>query len=179
MPQRHFFATADDLLSLFRLVEKKHNICYLLTGLFDQQERTNFTTGSSLPTLRDTAKESSLMCPTYLVMLKNMDINVRSVVQTGGSVLYSVDQLLNPDSITFTHGGMFSHGVLISGRVATVSSTPTSRSLQSTFSNAIAKLFTRVNTFYVGPYALGLLHQGCRLTTAVQSPQEFDLEKPI
>jgi hypothetical protein len=108
----------------------------------------------------------------------SIPINVRSVPQRTGGVRYAIDQMENPDSITFSHGGFYSPDVLISGRVATISVTPTGKKLQSAFSNAIAKEFTRVNAFYVGPDAYERLRQGCRLTFNVDAPSEHDLERP-
>jgi hypothetical protein len=89
-----------------------------------------------------------------------------------------VYQLENPDCTTLTHGGLYSPDVLISGRIATASNTHAAKKIQSAFSNAIAKLFTRVNAFYVGPAAFELLQQGCRLTVNAAAPREYDLERP-
>lgn len=121
------------------------------------------------------AENQSSSCPTYLIAPISHPINVRPVPQLTGDIRYAVDQLDNPDSITLTHGGLFAPETLISGQIATASDTPMAKAIQSAFSNAISKLFTRVNAFYVGPIAAEMLARGCRLTFAVQSPPKYDL----
>jgi hypothetical protein len=178
MPQRSFFASPDDLLSVFERVESRHSLSFVLAGMFETSQFALFHAGAALPTLRLPADRQSIGCPTYLVLWGSTPVNVRSVRQRTGGTRYAIDQLENPDSITLTHGGFHSPNVLISGRVATVSVTPTGKKLQSAFSNAIAKQFTRVNAFYVGPEAYELLRQGCRLTFNADTPPEYDLERP-
>jgi len=91
------------------------------------------------------------------------------------AVAYAVDQLQNPDSIVLTHGGPYAPEVIIAGRVGTASATRVAKALQSSFSNAIAKLFTRINAYYVGPGAARSFELGCRLTHSVSSPAEYNL----
>jgi hypothetical protein len=43
------------------------------------------------------------------------------------------------------------------------------------YSNAIARTFTRIKAFWVGPDAGELLAAGCRLTQSADSPPECDL----
>jgi hypothetical protein len=88
---------------------------------------------------------------------------------------FAIDQMANPDSIVLTHGGLNGAGVLVSGRVATISGTPAAKRLQAAFCNAIARRFPRVNAFHVGPAAGELLRRGGRLTPDASSPAEFDL----
>jgi hypothetical protein len=178
MTQRHFFALPDDLLGVFKQVEARRPVSFVLTGLFETAEFAVFHSGAELPTLRSAASRQSVECPTYLVMPASASVNVRPVPQRKGGVRYAIDQLDNPDTTTLTHGGLHTANVLISGRVATVSTTPIGRQLQAAFSNAIGKLFGRVNAFYVGPRAMELLRGGCRLTQNALSPAEYDLQRP-
>lgn len=173
--QRHFFATPDDLLPVFERAEEKLGLVYSLTGLFESPRVTIIEAGAKLPSLNLPAEGSSTHNPTYLITSLGHTIDVRPVPQSAGGIRYAVDQLTNPDSVTFTHGGLFLPDTLISGRVATASDTPVAKAIQSAFSNAIGKLFTRINAFYVGPDAAEMLARGCRLTHAVQSPPEYDL----
>jgi len=175
--QRHFFAMPDDLLPVFEQAEKKLNLAYSLTGLFESPQPIIIEAGARLPSLRLAAEGSSSSNPTYLVTAFGNAVNVRPVPQSTGDVRYAVDQLTNPDSVTFTHGGLFLPDTLISGRVGTVSDTPIAKAIQSAFCNAIGKLFTRINAFYVSPGASEMLSRGCRLTHAVQSPREYDLRR--
>jgi hypothetical protein len=86
-----------------------------------------------------------------------------------------VDQLRNPDSVTFTPAGIWDDDVILHGRVATASDSEASQALMRRFHVAIKKGFAKVKAFYVGPQAMELLKAGKRLTIAAQSPREFDL----
>jgi hypothetical protein len=177
MTQRHFFATADDLVPVFELVESGLRLAYTPTGLFETSQQPRFISGKALPTLRKPAGASSINCPTYLVTPAGTRVVVRTVPQRAGGVRYAVDQLANADSVALTHGGLFSPEILISGRVATVSKTPGAKEIQAAFSKAIGKLFKRVGAFHVGPEAAQLFDGGCRLTQSAKSPREYDLAR--
>ena len=177
MAQRHFFATADDLLVVLERVEGKLALAYTLSGLFESPDPITIQGGASLPSLRLPAESSSSKCPTYLVTPSELSVNVRPVPQRLGGIHYAVDQLANQSSIALTHGGLFAPDILISGRVATASDAAMAKTIQSAFSNEIGRLFTRIGAFYVGPMAVELLARGCRLTHGVQSPPAYDLQR--
>lgn len=174
--QRNFYATTDDLLPVFELVEKKHLVAYTKTGLFHEEFQTSFPKGSTLPTLAKPVNvESAVTGPAYLVTEREIAVRSREVHQLDGSRKYAIDQLLNPDSIVIEHGGLCASNVLISGRVATVSNTPAALRIQRAFTAAMSKSFTRVKAYWVGPQAMILLQKGARLTSDVRSPKEYDL----
>jgi len=178
MAQRHFFAFPDDLLPVFDRVEQKHRIAYTPTGLFESSRFISYPAGASLPALRVEAEGSSINCTTYLVNPATVPVHVRAAPQGAGHTRYAIDQLANLETITLTLGGLHHSGALISGRVATASQTVVAKTLQSAFSRAIGALFTRVNTFYVGPRALVLLQRGGRLTHSISSSPEYNLALP-
>jgi hypothetical protein len=176
MAQRHFYATADDLLPVFQDVEQRHTVVYSLMGSFESPQLAAVHSGAILPTLREPLADSNLVsCPDYLVTMHGTEVHVERRPQTKGGVRYLVDQLLNPDSVTLSHGGFFSDDVLLYGRVATVSKTKVAAQLHKAFCSSIAKRFTRVRAFYVGPNAIERWKHGCRLTIGANSPREADL----
>jgi hypothetical protein len=173
---RYFFATADDLLPIFSRVEAKREVVYTLTGLLKSRPVDSFTRGVELPTLRRAPDcRSTVCCPAYLVTPAGAKVRVREVPQAAGGVMYAVDQLHNPDSIELNHGGRPQPGVLLAGRVATCTGTEASTGLFRAYANAIARTFTRIQAFWLGPEAQGLLAAGCRLTDSADSPPEYDL----
>ena len=173
---RHFFATADDLLPVFDLVDRKHRLAYSLMGLHESADLSTVTKGADIPTLREVMDDpNAIACPAYLVTLEGAAVHVRDVLQQSGGIRYAVDQLVNPNSVTFSHGGFFSPDILLYGRVGTVSDSAVAKKLFRAFSSAIAKVFVRVKAFWVGPQAYELLRQGCRLTMGANSPKEYDL----
>lgn len=173
---RHFYATAADLLPVFERVENNLEVAYNLTGLFESSLLTPFFRGVELPTLRLPAPgPNAIAGPSYLVTLKVAPVNVREVKQNRGGVCFALDQLINPDSILFQHGGSFGSNVLLHGRVGTVSKTPTAAKLQRAYFSAISKSFRHIKAFWVGAEAEGLLVAGHRLTIGANSPPEYDL----
>jgi hypothetical protein len=173
---RHFFATADDLLPVLEHIDFKRSLTYTLTGLFKSPLISAVAKGVDIPTLREPAKEpNAINCPSYLVTPLDVAVQVREVPQKSGRMLYAFDQLINPDSITLSHGGFFSPELLLYGRVGTVSDSATAKALYRVFANAIAKQFVGIRAFWVGPGAAELLHQGCRLTAGAHCPKRSDL----
>jgi hypothetical protein len=86
-----------------------------------------------------------------------------------------IDQLVNPDSVGFTPGGVWDGDTLLRGRVATASDSHESQALMKRFHTAIRKTFTKVKSFYLGPRALLLFQDGKRFTASARSPREYDL----
>jgi hypothetical protein len=110
-----------------------------------------------------------------LVCDRATNVNVRAFKGNGGIDRFCVDQLLNPNTVTFTPAGVWNEDILLDGRVATVSQTPASQELMKRFQKAITKYFTKIRAFYVGPEAHAMLKAGKRLAIGADSPREFDL----
>jgi hypothetical protein len=178
--QRHFYATREDLLPVMEKVGCKHRVAYTLMGSSESSELTTFYSGAVIPTLGSPAPHANASAGySYLVTPADVQIVVRELPQRAGGIRYAVDQLADPISITFTHGGFYAPDVLLYGRVATCSNHPTATKLFRAFASAIAKNFIRIRAFYVGPNASELFHRGCRLTIGADSPRDYDLaEEP-
>ncbi|MGO8747256.1 MAG: hypothetical protein ACLQNE_14820 [Thermoguttaceae bacterium] len=177
-----FFALKEDLLALLELVESKGSLKYVLTGNFLADEikdgPTVFATGAAIPNLGKATAESAIACESFLVCEQETPINL-DAVHGRTSKRVCVDQLANPDTVTFTPGGVWNEDVVLHGRTATASESQISQVLMKRFQAAIKKAFTKVKAFYVGPKALTLLESGKRLTISAQSPREFDLAPPL
>ena len=174
--QRHFYATSADLIQVFDRFERKHKVAYTRTGSFDSPSHHTFHAGRSISTLSSPAPHPNADAGyTYLVTPEGMRIASREIELRAGGIRYAVDQLINPISITFTHGGFYAPGILLFGRVATCSDHPDAARLYRAFASSIGKVFSRVQMFYVGPQALELLKKGCRLTIGANSPRDYDL----
>jgi len=174
----HFFATADDLLPMFSLVEGKRSLKYTRTGNFDVPIASSYSTAVALPTLGErVAHPDAVACPAYLVTEREAEIQFREIALSSGGRKWAVDQLVNPDSTVFSHGGIYGDDVLLYGRVSTVSTSTLAASLQRTFESALKRSFERVQAFYVGSHAMKLLEQGYRLTSGANSSTEYDLRR--
>lgn len=174
--QRHFYATSEDLLQVLQRFERKHPVVYTRTGSFEYPSHPTFHSGQSISTLCSPAPHPEAVAGyTYLVTPEGVQVAIRQIALRRGGVHYAVDQLSNPISITFTHGGFYAPDVLLYGRVATCSDHPNAARLYRAFASSVAKVFSRVRAFYVGPKALELLRKGCRLTIGANSPRDYDL----
>jgi hypothetical protein len=129
----------------------------------------------AIPNMGVATSDSAATCEEYLVTRKDEKIQTR-VLRGKSGHLYLVDQLANPNSITFSPGG-FRGSVLLHGRVATVSDEGDAKDLMNAFAREIRRSFRKVRAFWVGPEAETLLDSGVRLTMSVHAAPEFDLSK--
>ncbi len=172
----HFYATAGDLIPVLEAVERKHKLAYTLCGSFETPALVTVHSGSVIATLRSPSPNPNAVNGyTYLVTPADVPVAVHKISLNKGGVRYAVDQLHNPISIAFTHGGLYRPDILLYGRVDTASNHPLARKLCRAFAYAIKKRFAHVRAFFVGPQAVELLHRGCRLTIGANSPREYDL----
>ena len=197
-----FYATGDDLLTVTEKVESAAAIKYVRFGTVTELPPERFDNAAQIPNLGIAVHQAAGMCDTFLVCdasaaiiprevktLTEEDIN-RLTTSIGdqevqvdknnwrrlvGVRRFAIDQLKNPDTITFSPGGLWNNDILLHGRVATASQSKSSQALMKRFKAALQKTFVKVKAFYVGPQALMLLKNGQRLTVSAQSPREFDL----
>jgi hypothetical protein len=177
--QRLFFATAEDLRTVFDRVEARWRLAYTLTGLFETPELTTTPAGEAIPTLHSPPPHAGAIAGyQYLVTAVNDPVVVREVPQRRGGVRYAVDQLANPRSVALMPGGLYPPDIRLYGRVGTASDAEFSVRLYRTFASAICGLFLRVGAYYVGRQAEEFWRGGQRLTIGANSPLEYDLAVP-
>lgn len=177
MKQLLFYAADGDLLPVLQAIEDCEPLKYVLTGNFTSPDVQTIFHGSQLPNLGKATHESSICSETFLVCQPQLSIVVRHFPGTGGIERFCVDQMVNPDTVTLTPGGVWTRDIVLWGRVATVSDSKASQNLMRRFAGAMKKQFTKIKAFHVGPKAHELLDSGKRLTIAAQSPREFDLKR--
>jgi|SRR5215831_7293658 len=175
MPQTMFFATKDDLAPVLEQVENKGPLKYVRFGRSLNPRSESFDRGIDIPSLGIATCGSAIGSDSFLVCYRESQIDIRVVHQSDGVRSFHTDQLTNPDSVTFSSGGVWKPEILLYGRVASASNSPVSKSLLRRFQSSIRKHFVKVGACYVGPNALQALKDGKRLTIAEQSPREFDL----
>jgi hypothetical protein len=175
MKQIHFYALQGDILPVLEAVERDGPLKYVL---FDNSTRPDFPTfsrGADIPNLGKADWETGSTSKTFVVGSTATPMRVTKIMGDDGKPRYCMDQLSNPDTVTFTPAGMWGDDVVLSGRVATASDSPISQALMKRFNSAFNKRFTKVKAYRVGPEALALLKAGKRLTISARSPSEFDL----
>lgn len=172
------YAGAKDLASLVESIDANKSLRYSLTRNYSTDEVQNgiigYDRGAMIPNLGWASAGSANISDSFLVCDRASPIVLRTI-QGNGAEWFSVDQLLNPDTIEFTPAGIWDDKVVISGRVATVSETSRAQALMRLFSKTIKHHFTKVKAYYVGPEALSLLKSGHRLTPAANAATTIDL----
>ena len=176
MRQLHFFALREDLLPVLEAIEHEIPLKYVLMGQATQVERQSFNHAVEIPNLGYAITESASSGLTFLVTGRDMPIKARPI-KTALGTSYLFDQLDNPDTITFSPGGIWGDDVILSGRVATVSESPFAKDLMKRFNRNLKKRFDKIKAFSVGQAASALLDAGRRLTASAQSPRQFDLSR--
>lgn len=171
----HLFAAGDDLLPVLTAVEAKHPIKYVLMEPNSTGVVAEFSTATNLPDQGRATAPDAIGCQSYLVTGRDLTVTPRRIVSNDGTVWYAIDQMINPDTVEVSPGGLWNGEVVISGRITTVSDTDHAGMLMRAYRNAVRRHFVRVRAAWVGPTACALLHAGKRLTMAVQSPRKYDL----
>src|SRR5215472_4541180 len=170
----HFFATKNDLVPVLRCVEQRTPVKYVLFGHFPIPESPTFRRGEEIPNLGIAPGESHVSCPIFLICDPGLKLITRAI-----NGVYSFDQLENPDTITFSTGGLWKD-ILLYGEFATCtgSFSPIAKRLLQRYTYQVRKHFKYIGAYYVGAEAEEMLKQGKRLTLAEQTPKSFDLQLP-
>ena len=171
----HLFAAGADLLPVLAAVEAKHPIKYALMKPNFTGDVTEYLPAADLPDLGRAPAPDAVGCQSYLVTERDLTVAPRKIVSGDGTVWFAIDQMINPDTVEVSPGGLWNDEVVLSGRITTVSDTKRADVLMRAYRNAVRRHFVRVRAYWVGPTARSLLDAGKRLTMAVQSPREYDL----
>ncbi|UYZ59319.1 hypothetical protein [Hymenobacter latericus] len=175
-----FYATREHLLSVIAAIESRYSLKYCETGLFDSPEATSYPSLGLIPKLGIALRDSA-HSPNYLVLSTSCEVQVRAIPQRSGGIKYAVDQLSNPDTISFRPGGIHKEGVLIEGTISTAYKAEFSQPIIKLFRRAIAQYFQKFDYgCYIGVQAKLLAEQGWRLVQSESQPQEYDqkINKP-
>lgn len=170
-----FFALKADLLAVLATVESSKSLKYTKMGISAKRDLQWLVSGGAIPNLGVADADSSIACETYLVTELPIAVEIRHIRQSDGTVKFSVDQLMNPDTVTLSAGGERAGDVILHGRIASASDSIKSQEMMKSFSSAFRKHFRKVKSYWVGPNAYARLEGGARLTAAVASPLEYDL----
>lgn len=163
-------------MPLLEAVEGAVPVKYVHKGRFLHPDLEIYASGRDIPDLGRARHESAVRGNSYLVVLRERAVQVRSVRQNDGVVSYHVDNLVNPAAVSFTPGGRWGEDVVLHG-VLECSDHEESQAIMKSFVAHMRKSFHKIKAYWVGPHAETLLDAGKRLTMAEQSPREFDLTR--
>jgi hypothetical protein len=174
--QLHIFATRSDLVTGLEQFEKENPVRYALSGLNDGPLFQCYESLLEWSDLGKNATGDHISGPTFLVVSKDTEIRTEQVQQLDGSVRYALSQKLNPESITFSPGGLFGDRTIVCGHTGTI--WKTQQSLYDRFAGLIAKGFARIGSYRIGPEAERLMDSGYRMVTlSINSPKIYDLRR--
>lgn len=169
MPRKQIpiYATQNDFAGLLREVSNNRPLEIVIGGLSNDPTRLILSDFENIEPFK-----------TYLVFEQGMRVEVRAVAQRDGGHMYAVDQIGNPHSVVLQCGGVFDEHRLIASQLGTVGTSKQSGGIYSLFAKAICKKFEKIQSYYVGPEAVGMLDSGARLAPTVKSPKKYDLVRP-
>lgn len=171
-----FFATPDDQRRLLHVIENTAPVKYIRAGLFDNSEPEIIYSLAQQEGfgISETGRHPVDM---YLVCEHDNSIAVRPVPQRRGGVKFAINQLENPDTISFFPSGIYLDSVIIDGTVGTVSDSAISLRLYQLFQKTMRTQFIRVGAYRIGEQALQLLDSGWRLAHSAHANPKFDLKQ--
>jgi hypothetical protein len=172
-----FFALRGDILSVLEEVETKSRPVYTLAEYYPSPKVRQLGHGSNISDLGIAAGEQTALCAQYLITQSGLEIQSERIRRWDGSIVYVVNQSLNPDSVMLTAAGVWNKRIIIAGNIGSNSKSESSKVWMRKYRAAIKKRFTRINAFWVGPLALERFRDGWRLTIAEQSSREYDLNE--
>ncbi len=177
--QTHIFATRSDLEPGLRKFEAEMRAKYARCGMFRDPIVDQFGSLTDWDGLGKNTTGNHITGECFLVVRMTTKLSVERVPQKDGGIRYGIDQLLNPDSITFLPGGIYDdQRILVCGHIGTASTTAASVALYKAFVKYVTKGFDRVGSYRVGPEALRLMDVGYRMVTiSIGSPSGYDLRR--
>lgn len=172
MAQTHFYAQEDDIIPVLKDLDEAMHLVYIRMDHYTDENYDRYKDYREIPGVGIANGDAAVQCSQYLAIEPATKLIPSKIIRTKQT---SIDQLLNPDSIVVSFGGLWNGEVVISGRVATVSDSVGAQGMLRRFQRSIKKHFIKIRAFYVGPKAMASLKSGRRLTAAIQCPPEYDL----
>lgn len=171
-----FFSTREDIESIMKSIEKKHQVKYFEMGLFDLKPDSCIQSVSDIQTFGYSRTGDWNKDLRLIVLQEETTVSIREVVQRTGDVKFAIDTLENQNSVFIQFGGIYQEGILLAGSCGTVFYNDFSKLFYNDFSKELKKEYKKIGSFYVGKEAEKKLEQGWRLVTNVRSPKEYDLK---
>lgn len=170
-----FYATRGDLLPMLAEFEAAQSVHY--AAMFSNEGVREFVRAADIPDLGRPSWPELPLSPGYLIAHKDARFRARTL-SPGCDERYAVQEDRNPHAIELSPGGEYARGVLLEGRIATLSGRSQREALLNSLVAVVRRRWIRVGRCYVGPEAATILDGGGRLTFNVRAPREYDLRRP-
>lgn len=178
MASIRFFALEEDVKMVLAEVESKNPLQYVETGVFPAASLGKLKVYENffeISELGIATHESAVGCASFLVSARGLLIQPDFYILNNGTKSFAINELYNPEAVTFHAGGRWKKDIVLSGEIGTTHSTNGATKTLNAFRRVIKKRFKRVRAYWVGPKALEALREGQRLAIAEQTPREYDL----
>lgn len=172
--QCFLYATKEDLVEIFLLLESSFKIKYAEAGLLNDKVSC-FYSFKNIETLGTVEYGDWNNNKKYLILNDDYDLVIRDVVQKNGELKYAVDQMKNENSIVFYIGGVFQNNALIASKIGLINESSFTTELFKKLLVHLKKNFVNIKGFYVSRTALEESKKGLRLTTDAKSSSDYDL----
>ena len=176
--QLHYFSTHNDFSEIIEIIEIKFKITYYHCMPNKSNEFPAYETYFEIPNIGINETGFWFFPNQYLIIPKNIALNIREVITSTGELNCSLNQIINPDSVSFHPSGVYEKekDVLVSGCISTISESQFSLDIYKQMTKEIKKRFKRIGYAYVSPEAHENLKNGWRLVQDAKRRREFDLE---
>lgn len=181
MKRIFFFATPTDIVPVLRKFESSEPLKFVEMGNLTTPNREIYLESADIPEPGVSTHETGASSKAYMVSLRDAKNNMHAFVGRKGEKRWSLDNSDNADTVVLTLAGLWKTGTLLPGNMSTLHETPPAQQLMKGFLGALKQEgFTKIEDWWLGREALGMLKAGRRLTTtAEQSPPQFDLKAPL
>jgi hypothetical protein len=176
--QELFFARQDDLIANALTLEQSHALNFVRAEVLAEN---SIQVKSSLASFLDVCVCSNphpAVGPTFLIFELGVTIRTRDLGNYQSKPRYAIDQLINPDTVVLTSGGIYKQtNIVLRGTLGANADSAPSKSLFKILSKSLFRGFTKKKNYWIGPGALSIHQGGGRLATiSAESLPEYDLK---
>ncbi|HEY6815020.1 MAG TPA: hypothetical protein VI168_05735 [Croceibacterium sp.] len=180
MKRIFFFATPTDITPVLERFEANAPLKFVEMGSLTTPNRAIYLRSAQIPSPGIATHETGSMSQGYMVSHQATMNHMATLVTRKGEKRWNLFNGDNEETVILSLAGLWNTGTLLPGCMDTLHQTPAAQQLMKWFLSALKKEgFTKIDSWWLGKEALGMLMAGKRLTkTAEQSPPQFDLALP-
>ncbi len=175
-----FYLTAEELRQGLGRLEEACAVKYVLTGMFDSPETTEYDSHAKVPNLGHSKSGCMITDLNFFIMPKDRKVEVQEVPQKKGGIQYLVSMFdgRNHDAIYWQTGGEWEDGVVITSCIQKVGvGNKKSTELYGLFKKYVLKDFEKIKIYSASPKSATLLDSGGRLTDNFKSMRSMELSR--
>jgi len=136
---------------MLETLESHGSVKYVLTGQFAEPSLVLvFDHGKNIPNLGRATSETGNSSESFLVCKPELQI-IPEAARVSGQQRFFINQLHNPNTVTFTPAGMWNEEIVLAGRVGTASDSQESQRLMKQFHSVIKRRFVKINALGWAP----------------------------